>query len=69
MSPARRFNRPDHRGAVADALASMGPLRVCELLGVERGKSDRGTNVHPRFVCPKHGGSSLDVDEIGRAHV
>jgi DNA primase len=35
---------------------------VCELLGVERGKSDRGTNIHPRFVCPKHGGSSLDVD-------
>jgi hypothetical protein len=64
VSPARRFNRPDHRGAVAEALAAMGPHRVCELLGVERGKSDRGTNAHPRFVCPKHGGSSLDVDVV-----
>jgi DNA primase len=62
MSAARLRNLPDHRGPVADALAALGPHRVCELLGVARGKSDRGTNVHPRFVCPKHGGSSLDVD-------
>lgn len=62
MSAARRRSLPDHRGPVADALAALGPHRVCELLGVARGKSDRGTNVHPRFVCPKHGGSSLDVD-------
>lgn len=63
MSAARRRSLPDHRGPVADALAAMGSHRVCELLGVERGKSDRGTKTHPRFVCPKHGGSSLDVDE------
>lgn len=63
MTAARRRNLPDHRGPVASALAAMGPHRVCELLGVERGKSDRGTKTHPRFVCPKHGGSSLDVDE------
>lgn len=41
---------------VRRAAASMGVLPFCAAFGIERSKDERG-----KFVCPRHGGSSLSV--------
>lgn len=55
---SRRRDLPDHAGEVRRALAD--PAQVAELLGLERSREERG-----KWVCPKHGGSSLSL-RVGR---
>lgn len=47
---------PDHRLEVARALGARGARALCEELGIERSKTEKG-----KYVCPRHGGGALSV--------
>lgn len=54
MMAARRRDGSDHAREVREALAD--PVRVAELLGLERSREERG-----KWRCPSHGGTSLSL--------
>lgn len=53
-----RASLPDHAPEVRRALVDV--ARVCEELGIERSRTERG-----KWTCPRHGGGSLSV-RLGR---
>jgi hypothetical protein len=53
-----RATLPDHAPEVRRALVDV--ARVCEELGIERSRTERG-----KWTCPRHGGGSLSV-RLGR---